>query len=206
MKKIAILLVLLGVGNHYKTEITNFFKSGSFDSYGDPQILLFSQKECGQPCEMAVRNLNQRGLDYQLLDPNIDTNEWKKFGAPGRLPFMVVGYDRVYRYNPGEISSALALNYGDEVLTSTEQRIYQEHFDDYGNPRIVLYGTTWCGYCNKLRKDFRENGVEFLDYDVEKPVKKKWLLKAMGIEGYPTVYIGYKKVMGSDYRAVMAAL
>jgi len=70
----------------------------------------------------------------------------------------------------------------------------------------VLYGTTWCGYCKKLRGEFAEHNVDYLDYDVEKPAKQTWLLKALGIGGYPTVYVGYQRVRGTDYAAVKKLL
>ena len=206
MKKILIIVLLVGLANHFQNDIKRFFDDGLFDSAGKPRTVLFTQPGCNKPCEDARRNLDQRDVAYEEVDLDQDRSLLKEIGLPATLPFLVVGYDKVYGYNPGLYGATLAANFGEQVLTSTEQRIFSEHFDENGEPKIVLYGTTWCGYCTKLRNDFNENNVDFVDYDVEKPAKKVWLLEALRIQGYPTVYIGYRRVNGSDYKAVMAAL
>ena len=34
--------------------------------------------------------------------------------------------------------------------------------------QVVVYGTSWCGYCTKTRNLLTSNGVSFLDKDIEK--------------------------------------
>ena len=205
MKKIIFIVLLVGLAQHFQHDIKRFFDDGLFDHAGNPRAVLFTQEGCNKPCEDARRNLNQRDVIYEEVDLDQDRTLLKDIGLPRTIPFLVVGYDKIYEYNPGLYGATLAANFGEHVLTSTERRIFSEHFDENGDPKIVLYGTTWCGYCTKLREEFKSNDVEFVDYDVEKPVEKKWLLEALRIKGYPTVYIGYRRVNGFDYKAVMAA-
>ncbi len=39
--------------------------------------------------------------------------------------------------------------------------------------RIVVYGTSWCGYCTKTRDLFKAQGVTFLDKDIEKDAEAR---------------------------------
>jgi len=206
MKRIVILLFILAGVFHFKNDIGHFFKSGLFDENGNPRIVLFIQNDCGKPCNMAREDLNARGIEYEELDIHLNKQLVKEVGFPRTLPYLIVGKEKVQGYNQGKYSSNLAQYFGDLALTSYEESIYQKHFDNNGDPIIVLYGTAWCGYCKKLRKAFNEHNMPFLDYDVEKPVKQVELIKTLGITGYPTVYVGYERVQGFDIKAVQAAL
>lgn len=33
---------------------------------------------------------------------------------------------------------------------------------------VVLYATSWCGYCAKARKFLNDNEIAFVEYDIEK--------------------------------------
>ncbi len=60
----------------------------------------------------------------------------------------------------------------------------------------VLYSTAWCGYCKKARAFMRANGVDFVEYDIEKdPIAKtKYLQK--GGRGVPFLVKGNQKLYG----------
>ena len=36
---------------------------------------------------------------------------------------------------------------------------------------VVMYSTTWCGYCKQARNYFQQNNIAFAEYDVEKSDK-----------------------------------
>ena len=209
MKLLIIIGIVIALASHFKHDIERLFATGAFDENGEPKAILFVQDKCGSsnpsPCELAQQYLDSHNIDYEMLDPYSSPELIQKYKIPSTIPYLVVGYDKVYEFSRGLYSSVLATNFGHDVLNSTEANIYSQHFDENGKPQIVLYGTTWCGYCNRLRADFDANDVDFVDIDVEKPVEKTWLIKAMGIRGYPTVYVGYQRVNGFDYKAVMAA-
>jgi mycoredoxin len=36
--------------------------------------------------------------------------------------------------------------------------------------KVIIYGTTWCGYCAQARKLLNENAIAFYEYDIERPL------------------------------------
>ena len=63
-------------------------------------------------------------------------------------------------------------------------------------PKVVLYGTTWCGYCKKAKAYFRANNIAFTEYDVEKSSSAKRDFKRMGGGGVPLILVGDKRIRG----------
>jgi glutaredoxin len=61
---------------------------------------------------------------------------------------------------------------------------------------VVLYGTTWCGYCKKARQYFQKTGIAFTEYDVEKSAKGKSDYHAMQGNGVPIILVGEKRMNG----------
>lgn len=35
------------------------------------------------------------------------------------------------------------------------------------NPAVTMYSTTWCGYCRRLKKQLEENGISYVEIDIE---------------------------------------
>lgn len=35
------------------------------------------------------------------------------------------------------------------------------------NPALTMYSTTWCGYCRRLKKQLEENGISYVEIDIE---------------------------------------
>lgn len=105
------------------------------------------------------------------------------------------------------MASLLGKAFGDAYLTQNERHYFKGHFQADGSPRIVLYGTDWCAYCAKLRKELNANQVSFEDIDVQKTPNKNLLLQTMGIGGYPATWMGYERVKdGSSYNEIMKYL
>lgn len=161
--------------------------------------LVFVHDKCGKPCGEAIKLLKKRRIDYSLypLDNN-DVNQklWKEFGGVNSFPNIVVGNERAYGSYKSPIVSALAMNYGDSILTSTERYYMKRHFYDDGSNRLVMYSANWCGYCKKMRETLSDNNVDFLEIDVEKSSQRKAMTSALEITGYPLVYYGYKRMSG----------
>ena len=65
------------------------------------------------------------------------------------------------------------------------------------NKKVVMYSTSWCGYCKKARNYFKKNRISFTEYDVEKLPSRMREFKKLGGTGYPLIIIGgRKKMMG----------
>jgi glutaredoxin len=65
------------------------------------------------------------------------------------------------------------------------------------SPKVELYGTSWCHYCQKAREFFRSRGIPFTEYDIEKDknaaARKKQLDKRNGV---PFVVINGRGIHG----------
>lgn len=62
--------------------------------------------------------------------------------------------------------------------------------------KIVMYGTTWCGYCKKARNYFSANGIRYKEYDIENSEKGKRDYKKLGAKGIPVILVGKKRLNG----------
>lgn len=210
MKKLFILLIIVGVACTYKLGLFSFSfntTKGAFDEQGNPLALVFVHDKCGEPCVDAVKLLKQRRINYSLypLDNN-DANMalWKEYGSVNSFPNIIVGDERIYGSYKGQIVSALAVNYGKQVLTSTEKLYMKKHFNADGSDRVVMYGASWCPYCKKMREALNENNRDFLEIDVEKSASRKSMTTTLNISGYPLMYYGYKRLGSPRPKEILA--
>ncbi|CAN5373200.1 hypothetical protein BH11PSE11_BH11PSE11_31960 [soil metagenome] len=63
-------------------------------------------------------------------------------------------------------------------------------------PEVILYGTTWCGYCKAAREFFADNGIRYIDMDVEKNADGNAALKKLGGRGVPVIVVGEEVIHG----------
>lgn len=64
------------------------------------------------------------------------------------------------------------------------------------NDKVVMYSTTWCGYCKKARKYFIANKIPFEEYDVENTEKGRRDYKKLNAKGVPVILIGKQRLNG----------
>lgn len=213
MRKL-ILIVALGMAGWFwhQGEIPFLSPAGAFDEAGNPEVWIFTIDRCGNACEMGRDNLRSRRVAYRefLIDPNDSDNPdvklWKDVGGGG-FPLIVAGNERIPNSGtPSTVATLLARNFGDEYLTRNERRLFENHFYPDGSPKIVMYGADWCGYCRKLRNEFNDNNVDFIEIDVDRHPSKERIMRTMEISGYPATWVGYTRVNGSNLRAVNKVL
>ena len=74
---------------------------------------------------------------------------------------------------------------------------------EVGKPagKVVMYATSWCPYCRKARTYFRENRIDYVEYDIEKDRSAKRRYDAMGGRGVPVILVGTKRLNGFDVSA-----
>jgi glutaredoxin len=74
-------------------------------------------------------------------------------------------------------------------------------------PKVELYTTSWCPYCQKARDFFRSRGIPFTEYDIEKDksaaARKNRLDKKKGV---PFVVINGRGLHGWSAAAYEQAL
>ena len=61
---------------------------------------------------------------------------------------------------------------------------------------VVMYSTSWCGYCKKARKYFAANNIAYRDYDIEKDRFAKSRYDRMDGRGVPVILVGDKRMNG----------
>lgn len=73
-------------------------------------------------------------------------------------------------------------------------------------PTVILYGTSWCGYCAATRKFFAENGIRYTELDVEKTTEGYTGHKKLGGGGVPVIVVGDQVLHGYSEAALSQSL
>ncbi len=62
--------------------------------------------------------------------------------------------------------------------------------------RVILYSTSWCGYCKRARSFMRQKNISFDEYDIEKSAVAKRAYEQAGGKGVPLLVHGEKSLQG----------
>jgi len=66
-------------------------------------------------------------------------------------------------------------------------------------PRVIVFSTPTCSFCNMAKKYFREKGIKFRDVDVSRDASAaRDMVRRSGQQGVPVIDIGGKIVVGFD--------
>lgn len=66
-------------------------------------------------------------------------------------------------------------------------------------PRVIVFSTPTCTYCNAVKRYFREKGIQFRDVDVSRDAAAaRDMVRRSGQMGVPVVDIGGKIIVGFD--------
>jgi len=96
------------------------------------------------------------------------------------------------------------IHYGDKP-ESTESKKLEIKENVYQRPNlvstipveeVVMYATSWCGYCKKARKYFRKNNIPYIEYDIERDAKAERRYKKLGGHGVPLILYAGKRMSG----------
>lgn len=69
-------------------------------------------------------------------------------------------------------------------------------YDRGSTQRVVMYSTSWCGYCKKARKYFQQEKIHYVEYDIEKDERARRLYDMIGGKGVPVILVGKKRLNG----------
>lgn len=66
------------------------------------------------------------------------------------------------------------------------------------DPAVVMYATSWCGYCRKTRQLLDKIGVDYVEKDIEKSAeaRSEYQKKTRGQSGVPVLDIGGEIIRG----------
>lgn len=67
-------------------------------------------------------------------------------------------------------------------------------------PDVVMYASSWCGYCAKARTFFAHHGIDYVELDVERDSEAAQINQRLGGGGVPTILVGEALVHGFDER------
>lgn len=181
--------------------------STAFDKDGKPRVVLVVGPECGDVCGSVRELLESRKVAFEEVDiagPD-GVPVQNKYGISS-YPTTLIGKTRIEGNDLGRINAVLAETYGEQVLTGAERVAMSRHFDAQGKPKVVLYGTAWCGYCKKQRELFAENNIAFDDLDVETSSSAASAYQGLKGRGYPLTYVGNRRFDGYQQEEILAAI
>lgn len=197
MKKLIVVFLLAFAG--YKGYIEHASKnSGAFNDAGVPQVLLFTVEGCGKPCADANKLLKKRKVDYQeivVTDGDEQLAMWQSFGSISTMPVLVAGEEKLSGYNKWKYVSALAVNFDNSYLYTSEAKMFDKNFTAQGEPKLVMYTMDGCGYCEAAIHQLREDGIAFEERNTSTDfVAKSELDKYQA--GTPLIFYGYRRYEG----------
>jgi len=66
-------------------------------------------------------------------------------------------------------------------------------------PKVQMYATGWCPYCERARQLLRQKNVDFEEIDVEaRPEARTEMVARSGRRTVPQIFIGDRHIGGSD--------
>lgn len=66
-------------------------------------------------------------------------------------------------------------------------------------PRVIVFSTPTCSFCNMAKQYFRQKGIKFRDVDVSRdPTAARDMVRRSGQQGVPVIDIGGRIVIGFD--------
>lgn len=67
--------------------------------------------------------------------------------------------------------------------------------------KVVMYATSWCPYCQQARNYFRQQGIPYTEYDIERDADAKRRYQAFGGRGIPVIFVGKRRMNGFSVSA-----
>jgi glutaredoxin len=90
-------------------------------------------------------------------------------------------------------------------FTSVTVEPFQYNPDNATQPTasksVIMYSTTWCGYCKKAKRHFNKNNIAFREYDIEKNAQAAREYKKLKGGGVPLILIGERRMNGFSAQA-----
>lgn len=73
-------------------------------------------------------------------------------------------------------------------------------------PEVVMYATSWCGYCAKARAFFDARKIDYVELDVDRDAEAAQINRRLGGGGVPTIMVGDTLVNGFNEPVLTEAL
>lgn len=69
--------------------------------------------------------------------------------------------------------------------------------------KAILYATSWCGYCKKMRQFLKKNNIAYYEYDIENSSEGNKQYQSLGARGVPVMLIDGEVVHGYNPQKVL---
>ncbi len=74
-------------------------------------------------------------------------------------------------------------------------------------PKVIVFSTPTCSFCNSAKRYFRENNIRFTDVDVSKDMAAaRDMQRRTGQTGVPVILINNRPIIGFDKPKIMQML
>jgi glutaredoxin len=73
-------------------------------------------------------------------------------------------------------------------------------------PPVDIYVTSWCGYCQKLEKFLKAQGIRYRRHDIEKSRTAHERYRSLGGSGVPLIKVGSDVIRGYGPDAILSSL
>ena len=74
------------------------------------------------------------------------------------------------------------------------------------NQKVILYGTSWCSYCQKTREFLAQNNIAYTEFDIEKSNEGRQRYDAINGSGVPVLEVNTTVIRGYAPEAILLAL
>ena len=166
-----------------------------------------SRLETTSPSSSSPSSPRSRSIEFEEIDVATDEGRSRseKFGVR-QVPFTVVGSKTVIGSDLPALEAALAEAKGMEALSPAVQQVMQNHFDEQGKPRVVVYGTETCPYCKRMRAYLDGRTIAYQFIDVSGFGSGRSDFDTLRGRGYPLVFVGFRRIDGYDESKVDQAV
>ncbi len=114
--------------------------------------------------------------------------------------FSASAYCEIYKWTDASGN----IRYGDSKPESLGAKKLDIKANVYEKPglaskppkKVLMYSTSWCGYCKKARKYFRHNTIPYVEYDIERDMRANQRYKKLGGNGVPLILYENKRMTG----------
>ncbi|MEM7017760.1 MAG: DUF4124 domain-containing protein [Pseudomonadota bacterium] len=121
------------------------------------------------------------------------------------LLYQVVDASEIYRWRdengnvhfsdePPPKTQAEVINVQPNVYKTPSVQVLKKSFKP--TQKVIMYSTSWCGYCEKARQYFAAQKIPFKEYDIETTQKGKQDYERLEGKGVPIILVGQKRMNG----------
>lgn len=79
-------------------------------------------------------------------------------------------------------------------------------FAELHDGKVILYATSWCGYCEKTRQFLNAENIPFYEYDIEKSEEGHDQYREIGGRGVPVLLVNKSVIRGYNPAEILKYL